>query len=129
MSQKVIPHAGSLIERAAEIYDFKAAIKAPIVAPAALTPFVPSAVEGQSAPAEVSRLRPSQTAWAGPIVAVDRNRLRENGFIVPDSAPGGRPTQLDYPDAGRVAVGDDEARRLDSARDQVAPHRDRKSVV
>jgi protein-tyrosine kinase len=88
MSQKVIPHTGSLIERAAEIYDFKAAIKAPIIPPAVLTPFVPSAVEGPSAPTEVSRLRSSQTTWAGPTVAVDRNRLRENGFIVPGSAPG-----------------------------------------
>ena len=31
MSQKVTPQTGSLIERAAEIYDFKAAIKAPVV--------------------------------------------------------------------------------------------------
>ncbi len=88
MSQKVTPQTGSLIERAAEIYDFKAAIKAPVVAPIAPTPFVATPVGRPSAPAEVSRLQSTQTNYTGATVAVDRNRLRVNGFIVPDSAPG-----------------------------------------
>jgi protein-tyrosine kinase len=88
MNQKVTPSSGSLIERAAEIYDFKAAIRGPVVAPVAPAPFVPSAVEGSAEPTEVHQLRPIRPDYAGPTVAVDRRRLRDAGFIVPDSAPG-----------------------------------------
>ena len=87
MNQKVTPPEGSLIERAAAMYDFKAAIRAPAVAPVA-PPFVPSEVEGPAAPIEVSRLRSTRTEYAGPTVPVDRDRLRAAGFIVPGDAPG-----------------------------------------
>jgi protein-tyrosine kinase len=36
----------------------------------------------------VLQLRPIRPDYAGPTVAVDRRRLRDAGFIVPDSAPG-----------------------------------------
>ena len=100
MSQKVASSSGSLIERAAEIYDFKKAIKAPVVPAAAVeivahvvepapqTPFIPSAVEGPVAPPAVSRLRSTRTEYTGPLIPVDRARLRDAGFIVPGSAPG-----------------------------------------
>jgi protein-tyrosine kinase len=88
MNQKVTPATGSLIERAAEIYDFKAAIRGPVVAPIAKALFVQSEVEGPPQQPEVSRLRLTRTEPVGPTVVVDRKRLRENGFIVPDSAPG-----------------------------------------
>jgi protein-tyrosine kinase len=93
MNQKVTPPTNSLIERAAEMYDFNKAIKAPVVTPAPVaTPFVPSEVEGPrvSAPIsqDMSRLRSTRTVPMGPTVSVDRKRLRDNGFIVPDSAPG-----------------------------------------
>jgi protein-tyrosine kinase len=93
MNQKVTPPTNSLIERAAEMYDFNKAIKAPVVAPAPVAaPFVSSEVEGPivSAPVsqDVSRLRSTRTVPMGPTVSVDRKRLRDNGFIVPDSAPG-----------------------------------------
>jgi protein-tyrosine kinase len=90
MNQKVTPPTGSLIERAAEIYDFKAAIKAPVVAPLLIEPSAPALAATQSAP--VAPVRQGQTnsapAYAGAQVAVDRHHLRENGFIVPDAAPG-----------------------------------------
>ncbi len=83
MNQKVTPPTGSLIERAAEIYDFKAAIKAPVIpAVRAAGIFVD---ESPTAPA-----KPLASAVAGPqqMAAVDRQRLRDHGFIVPDAAPG-----------------------------------------
>jgi protein-tyrosine kinase len=93
MNQKVTPPTNSLIERAAEMYDFNKAIKAPVVAPAPVAaPFVPSEVEGPRVsapvPQDVSRLRSTRPVVSGPVVSVDRKRLRDNGFIVPDSAPG-----------------------------------------
>jgi protein-tyrosine kinase len=94
MNQKVTPPAGSLIERAAEIYDFNKAIKAPVVAPAPATqaPAVPSVGEGPttlaSQPLAAPATRPVRPIVSGPTVSVDRKRLRDNGFIVPDSAPG-----------------------------------------
>jgi protein-tyrosine kinase len=86
MTKKVAP-VESLIERAAQIYDFRAAITAPVVPLAervealvpveALAPVVASQVA--MAPAR---------AHTGLLVPVDRQRLRDAGFIVPDGAPG-----------------------------------------
>jgi protein-tyrosine kinase len=107
MNQKVTPPTGSLIERAAEIYDFNKAIKAPVVAPAPITPVAvpteepsglflskpgPSSVTTLVQKDSPSNLRPAQDSRrtlfaAGPTVSVDRKRLRASGFIVPDSAP------------------------------------------
>jgi protein-tyrosine kinase len=79
MTKKAAP-VESLIERAAQIYDFKAAIKAPVVPVAAAAEVAaPVAPPVTMAPARVS---------AGPLVPVDRQRLRDAGFIVPDGAPG-----------------------------------------
>ncbi len=86
--------ARSLIERAAEVYDFKAAMRAPVVAPAPILvpdpPFVPSEVEGPGPAEKVSRLRPAQTnvGVSRPIVPIDLAALREAGFITPDGPPG-----------------------------------------
>lgn len=94
MNQKVTPSTGSLIERAAEIYDFNKAIKAPVVASAAdsAPAFAPSEVKEQHTPLPVAeapaRQRAKPAIPMGPVVSVDRKRLRDNGFIVPDSAPG-----------------------------------------
>jgi protein-tyrosine kinase len=95
MNQKVTPPTNSLIERAAEIYDFNKAIKAPVIAPAApqeplelspskSSPSVVPLVQMKDGPLASS----GRTVFAGPVVSVDRKRLRDNGFIVPDSAPG-----------------------------------------
>ena len=88
MNHKVTPPTGSLIERAAEIYDFKAAIKAPIVASSASASpsFRPAAASAQ--PPVIAQMPSKMADYSGPTVSVDRRRLRENGFIVPDSAPG-----------------------------------------
>lgn len=95
MNQKVTPPTGSLIERAAEIYDFKAAIRGPVVAP--VTPQQPLGLSlSKPNPSSATLLQvkdnPStnsgRTEFFGPTVAVDRKRLRDAGFIVPDTAPG-----------------------------------------
>lgn len=84
MSQNITPPAdslptGSLIERAAELYDFKAAIRAPVLAPV---------VDAPSRAVVVPRPKPTHPALRGATVTVDRDRLRDAGFIVPDTAPG-----------------------------------------
>jgi protein-tyrosine kinase len=85
MNQKVTPPTASLIERAAAIYDFKSAIRAPVVAPVQTAPpsTAPTVVHENS-----TSISPERPAFDGPVVAVDRHRLRDNGFIVPDAAPG-----------------------------------------
>jgi exopolysaccharide/PEP-CTERM locus tyrosine autokinase len=67
----------SLIERAAEVYDFNQAARPPVVAPEpepVARTFTPKLVE------------PRRTL--GPIAPVDLDRLREAGFIIPDGPPG-----------------------------------------
>jgi protein-tyrosine kinase len=90
MNQKVTPPTGSLIERAAEIYDFKAAIKGPVVAPVREEPRAPAKAEALETGAQVlTEIRARKApAFAGAQVSVDRTRLRDAGFIVPDAAPG-----------------------------------------
>jgi protein-tyrosine kinase len=84
---------GSLIERAAEIYDF-ARIQAPLTMPAppAQPPLQnpvqqplqqPTVSQPNAAPLPVHQ---PVTAKA-PLVPVDMQQLREGGFILPDSAP------------------------------------------
>jgi protein-tyrosine kinase len=70
----------SLIERAAEIYDFGKVARPPVVAP--LAPEIVSPV----APVAVARVEPRRPL--GPVVPVDLDRLREAGFIIPDGPPG-----------------------------------------
>jgi len=93
MGMQNIKPGGSLIERAAEIYDFNRATRPPVVAPVVELP-------RSAAPATV---QPEQKVWTpafaaepiarspvarGPIVPVDTARLRDAGFIVPDSPAG-----------------------------------------
>jgi protein-tyrosine kinase len=87
MNQRVTPSSGSLIERAAEIYDFKAAIKAPVVREEPRAPAHAGALETGTQFSTEMRARKAP-AFAGAQVAIDRKRLRDNGFIVPDAAPG-----------------------------------------
>ena len=79
----------SLLERAAELYDFGAALRAPAPVPAAAPEPRPSPepvpVEAKAAPAPVApaaRPRP-----APGVAAIDRAALAHAGFIVPE-APG-----------------------------------------
>lgn len=75
MIQKPKPASGSLIERAAEAFEFHKLWRSPEAAPA------PPEAATQSAEATVAAL-------ADPaLVPVDRELLRENGFIVPGSPP------------------------------------------
>ncbi len=85
MNQKVTATSGSLIERAAEIYNFKAAIKAPVFPSVAATLSPPVQTAPVSASHEVDAKRAHRVR---PVVSVDRNRLRDSGFIVPGDAPG-----------------------------------------
>jgi exopolysaccharide/PEP-CTERM locus tyrosine autokinase len=81
----------SLIERAAEVYDFGAALRVrggdtpPLdersqpAAATAVTATVQPVPETRTAPAS------ARAAHVGPVAAVDRSLLRDNGFIIPDS--------------------------------------------
>lgn len=89
MNQKATPSSASLIERAAAIYDFKAAIKAPKLSPIVTNP--PATVQTAALPETVGQPHSSDESFAYQtrhVATVDRNRLRDNGFIVPDAAPG-----------------------------------------
>ena len=98
----------SLLERAAELYDFGAVLRAPAPAPAsppaARTPAPqpqpepappPVAAPAPAEPAPVLRVvRPAEPVAAprhhpGPIAQVDRQRLAKAGFIAPDGEGGG----------------------------------------
>ncbi|MBA4091440.1 MAG: exopolysaccharide biosynthesis protein [Sphingobium sp.] len=82
---------GSLIERATEIYDFNAALRgrgAPAVdvpadlPPAPVAPPAPAALVADTPAAPTFRA----PAWTGPVQAIDRIKLVEDGFLRPDSA-------------------------------------------
>jgi protein-tyrosine kinase len=98
MNQKIVP-GGSLIERAAEIYDFSKAVRAPVMAPVpavemlpevealpevAIKPAANAAANVAPVAAPIRRSRRHESA----IVPVDTDRLRDAGFIVPDGPPG-----------------------------------------
>lgn len=90
------PIRPSLIERAAEVYDFAQIARPPVVAPA------PEQVEPLEISEQVVRAdQPQQPAQVepatsrvhhprpqSPVVPVDLDRLREAGFIIPDGPPG-----------------------------------------
>ncbi|MEP2379488.1 MAG: exopolysaccharide biosynthesis protein, partial [Parasphingorhabdus sp.] len=72
--------SGSLLERAAQVYDYMPSNAAPPVpnpAPELLPP------ENATAPAAPGMPVPA-TRYDGPTVIVDRDKLREAGFIVPN---------------------------------------------
>ena len=87
MVKKSLSPGDSLIERAAQIYDFNRAIKAPVVADAP-SPSPEATAVFESVKPHVAPIVRGPLALSGPIVPVDRARLREAGFIVPDAAPG-----------------------------------------
>lgn len=73
MNQTPKPASGSLIERAAEAFEFDRLLRPPEAAPAAIDGAARPDARGQdSAPSPVP---------------VDRQRLRETGFIIPGSPP------------------------------------------
>ncbi len=93
-----VEEKGSLIERAAKIYDFAKAARPPVVAPAPHN--VPQRdPEATARPALVELVAQNDVASEaipaarpfvpqGPSAFVDIARLRERGFIVPDAPPG-----------------------------------------
>lgn len=72
MRHNVKPHRASLIERASESYDFPAAMR---------VPFVAKIVSDLPLPIPTGAARLTSAP-------IDRGRLRERGFIVPDAPPG-----------------------------------------
>jgi protein-tyrosine kinase len=78
--QTPIRASGSLFERAAEVYDFGAALRRQPQAPAAEPEPV---VEAKPAP------RPQARVSRHPVAPIDRDGLREAGFILPDAPVGG----------------------------------------
>ncbi|HEY0113698.1 MAG TPA: AAA family ATPase [Allosphingosinicella sp.] len=74
--------SGSLIERAAELYGF--GLTAPAAAP---LPVLEAAPEPRTPPVELEIARPAPARPAG-IAVVDRQKLADAGFIVPDAPAG-----------------------------------------
>ena len=83
MNQKIIPAGGSLIERAAEVYDFQAALRA-----AGLAKPVGAAAPA-AAPAISTKSAIAPAPYVGPVVPIDINMLRDGGMIVPGAPPSG----------------------------------------
>jgi exopolysaccharide/PEP-CTERM locus tyrosine autokinase len=89
--QTSVPGRGSLLERAAEIYDFNAALRgraAPAVEmPADYTPPVVNEPAPAYEPAvEATPFAVRAPDWTGPVQRIDREKLIEAGFILPDGA-------------------------------------------
>lgn len=87
MNQKSMTPNGSLIERAAEVYDFQAALRAAGLAKPlsdVTEVFAPAAPVAIPAAAP---LRPIVAPPSGPIVPIDLDMLRAAGIIVPGAAP------------------------------------------
>lgn len=78
-----LSHSGSLLERAAELYGFGSA---PAIAPGSKPELAERAVESEPESNPVPRsFLPAVTE---PKAAVDRDSLRERGFVVPDGPAG-----------------------------------------
>lgn len=72
--------SGSLLERAAQVYDYMPSNAAPPVPNPA-----PEILPPENAPVPTTQSVPvAPAAYDGPTVIVDRDKLREAGFIVPD---------------------------------------------
>lgn len=89
MNQHSSIKGGSLIERATEIYDFSAALRGR-AAPAVDVPAdLPDADVSPAANAPMIAAEPvafRAPPWTGPVQAIDRIKLAEGGFLLPDSA-------------------------------------------
>ncbi|MEW4466800.1 AAA family ATPase [Parasphingorhabdus sp. JC815] len=86
---KPLSKSGSLLERAAQIYDYvpsKTGGPNQNYGPEILPPetLSPESGEGQVVPTTSWRAPDHASAYDGPRVIVDRDRLREAGFVVPD---------------------------------------------
>ena len=81
------PASASLIERAAAVYDFKAAVKAPSVSPALDIPSEETADALRSEPGSKS-LGNALLTPASTYATVDRQFLNDAGFILPGGVPG-----------------------------------------
>lgn len=83
----IVPR-GSLLERAADIYDFGAALRGraapPVEIPDDLPPAPPIYAPQPDAPAVTSPAAVRAPDWTGPIHAVDRQLLADGGFLQPD---------------------------------------------
>lgn len=90
VNPKISTSSASLIERAAEIYNLRAAIQAPALSSVVATPA--ASIAGIKSPKHVSTPilleGPLPFETSSGVATIDRNRLRDNGFIVPDAAPG-----------------------------------------
>lgn len=76
---KPLSKSGSLLERAAQVYDYMPSSAAP---PASTAPEI---LPPETAPAPTEQTAPVvRKPHDGPTVLVDRDKLREAGFIVPD---------------------------------------------
>jgi len=80
----------SLIERAAEVYDFGAALRGHGVVQAVDEPLQPAVAPAedslaQRAPEMRTAPAPARATHIGPVATIDRSLLRDNGFILPDS--------------------------------------------
>lgn len=99
-----LSHSGSLLERAAELYGFGTAVPRRMPGPSAAEELDPGLRRGTEVPTEAAPQRPQPDAAEElepylrrgtnlPVLteakaAVDRDKLRELGFIVPDSPAG-----------------------------------------
>lgn len=80
--------ARGLLERASDIFDFGGALKGQGLPPLAVPPELippPPVYTAPAAPPTAPGIAPKPRAadWAGPVQALDREVLGENGFIVP----------------------------------------------
>ncbi|WP_336966343.1 AAA family ATPase [Sphingobium aquiterrae] len=88
--------AGSLLERATNIYDFGAALRGsaapkidvPADMPVVMPPPVAAPQDGMAADAPES-VTPALGPWPGPAEAIDRGALIEAGFVLPDGPVSG----------------------------------------
>lgn len=77
--------AKGLLERASDIFDFGGALKGQGLPPLSVPPELIPQPPVYSAPTTTPGIapRPRAADWAGPVQALDREVLGENGFIVP----------------------------------------------
>lgn len=85
--QTAIRKPASLLERAAEIYDFEAALRAASPAPAPEAAPVPAPEPQAVRPEPKPKIQPAfrRAAGASPVQAIDRAALLDGGFILPDA--------------------------------------------
>lgn len=83
MNEKPVPAKGSLIERAAEAYDFGSLLREPPAAPA--SPH--KAPKPEPEPVGAAPEAPNRPSVGGAVAPVDLHLLRDSGFIIPGAPP------------------------------------------